>query len=202
MNVIVFDFDKTLTRNDTLYGFFSSCEENRLLKIFKSVLFFISAFLCKIKFISNTSLKKFGIFLYLRNLGEENLNLISRRYAKKIHFNDLYNRNQFITGKNKYFVVSASFSCYLKYCFPTTVTIVASELKIENGKILGLNKNCYSTHKVSMLNDLGVYHIDHLYTDSYSDYPMAMIANKITIIRNNHYTSIGSASEFRRFFKR
>ena len=64
--IIVFDFDKTLTFKDTLFGFYKIVNKNSSIFLIKRLLLLIGAFLYKFKIIDNDSLKSFGIFLFLK----------------------------------------------------------------------------------------------------------------------------------------
>jgi len=59
--IIVYDFDKTLTYKDTLYGFFKAVA-NRDIFYFPKLFIYISFMVfAKLGLISNTTLKEYGI---------------------------------------------------------------------------------------------------------------------------------------------
>ena len=64
--IIVFDFDKTLSYSDTLFGFFSSAGKKNIAHPFKIVIYLFTMLLTKFKILSNTYMKNIGIILFLR----------------------------------------------------------------------------------------------------------------------------------------
>ena len=113
--IVVFDFDKTLTYRDTLIGFFLLNRKNISYPI-KILIYIIVMFLVKFGLLANTHLKQIGIFLFLKGMNKIQLKSLARQYTKKIKFNKLFYEYDF-KSKNKIYIVSASFSEYLKHIF-------------------------------------------------------------------------------------
>ena len=82
--IIVFDFDKTLTKNDTIFGFYLYVTKKNLLFPFKIVLYVIIILLSKLKLINNTSLKKLGVLFFLSGLDIDFLKDKSKSYIPQI----------------------------------------------------------------------------------------------------------------------
>ncbi len=200
-SVIVYDFDKTLTYKDTLFGFFYSSVKNPLLLFPKLTIYMGSMVLAKFKVISNTRLKEIGIRVFLKGKSSHDISLLAQKYAKVIPFNKLYERFD-VDPKNRYFIVSASFQEYLYPLFSKDVHVIGSVLSYEKDKVCGLEFNCYKEKKVLALKKIGIDQIDLLYTDSYSDVALAKISKKIVIVDGDKLIEVGNIDEFKRYFNR
>lgn len=199
--IVVFDFDKTLTYNDTLIGFFTIVNKNDFLFILRLIIYLFYMVLTKIKFISNDTLKSIGVSLFLKGRDIEGIRKKAREYSKKIHFNNLYKRYDFNNLNDKIIIISASFQDYLLPLFPKNVEVIGSKLKIDNGKVVSLKSNCYSEKKVDALKEIGITEIDVLYTDSLSDLPLANISSSITVVSGNNCEKCITIDEFKNCFK-
>ncbi len=199
--IIVYDFDKTLTYKDTLFGFFYATIKNRLFGFPKLTIYIGSMIFAKFKIISNNRLKKIGIELFLKGKSSHDISLLSQKYARLIPFNKLYERFD-VDNKNRYFIVSASFQEYLYPLFSKDVHIIGSVLSYDGDKVSGLKFNCYKEKKVLALKKIGIEEIDLLYTDSYSDVALAKISKKIVIVDGDKLIEVGNIDEFKRYFNR
>ncbi len=62
--------------------------------------------------------------------------------------------------------------------------VIASKADMKTGKYTG--KNCYGEEKVvRMLSEVGHTHIDEFYSDSYSDSPLAKLADKAYLVQRD-----------------
>ena len=138
--IYVFDFDKTLTRNDTLFGFYIFVAKNERLFFSKLFIYFSFMVLHKLNIISNNFLKKTGVNIFLKNKNISDIKKISSEYSKTIKFNRLFHDFEFTRTDIDIYIVSASFNVYLSPIFPKSVTIISSDFLIENNKILSLQK--------------------------------------------------------------
>lgn len=61
--------------------------------------------------------------------------------------------------------------------------LIASKVDAQSGKFIG--ENCHGQEKVRRLADeYNISHIDRFYSDSYSDLPLAQIAEKAFLVKN------------------
>lgn len=199
--VIVFDFDKTLTYHDTLLDFYSEVSQKNFFYPFKLSLYYMLMVLGKFNLISNTKLKKIGIFLFLNGIHLSQLEIQAMNYSKKIKLNKLFKEFNFLTNESVY-VVSASFSIYLKPLFPKNVHVLGSEFVINKNIIKGLDYNCFKEKKAEILFNKGVSKINLLYTDSFNDYPLALISNKIVIMRGDKKHECEDLKSFMSYFNK
>ncbi|HET8804197.1 MAG TPA: HAD family hydrolase [Aequorivita sp.] len=181
--MIVFDFDKTLTDNDTLFGFYKEVHPKGLSFKLKQVALLFVAVAMKLKIIGNDHLKKAGIFLFLKGRSETGIREAAKRYAKNIKLNPIYDSDFLLASPSKRIIISASFDLYLKELFPEE-QIIGSTLHYKDGKVKGLKENAYGVQKNHMLKKLGVIEIDCLYTDSYSDKPLMDISKRVYLVRS------------------
>ena len=182
MMTIVFDFDKTLTDRDTLFGFYKLTNKPGFSYFIKRVLLLIAAICFKFKIISNNRLKKIGVSLFLKGKDKSFIDEKGRLYASSINLNKIYYNDYLQYSIRDRMVISASLIEYLKHKFPNE-KIFASSLKYsESKKVIGLEENLYAEQKRKFIEQKGIERIDILYTDSYSDKALMEISNKIFLI--------------------
>lgn len=192
--IAVFDFDKTLTYKDSLWGFYKYYSAGSWLGKIKLCVMFVLMVLHKLKMISNLQLKKAGIYLFLK--GEHYSVYVgkAKKYSKLIRTNKVY-ENEYCVYSEKY-VVSASLKEYLLPLFPDA-QVIAAEVAVNDGRICGIERNCYGVEKKRLLLEKGVCCIDHLYTDSISDLPLAEMAEDIYLVKSDDVVKCDSAEHFR-----
>lgn len=199
--IIVFDFDKTLTKKDTLLGFFLFAANKTFSFYFKAIYYCFLMGLTKLTFIKNEKLKSKGIQLFLSPLSRKKLKFKFENYHKTITYNSLYSNLDF-SEDAKYFVLSASFQDYIRPIFPKFVNVMGSTIKYKNNTAQGLLFNCYKEEKAQLLKTLNIEEIDILYTDSFSDFELAKMANEIIIVNNNRLIKCKNDQEFAAYFKK
>lgn len=199
--IVVYDFDKTLTYKDSLFGFFRFSSDKNIWYPFKLIFYVACMVLTKFNLIRNESLKLVGVLIFLKKVDSNMLRLRSNSYHQKIKFNKLYKELNFDQGID-YVIVSASFEDYLRPIFPDYVRVVGSQLAFSQRNGVSLGFNCYGDEKVKALIEQGVNHIDILYTDSYNDLPLAKIAKKIMVVDKDHIFPCQNINEFKTYFKK
>lgn len=190
--ICVYDFDKTLTENDTLLGFFLYGLKKSNINYLKVLIYFCVMIAARFKLISNFTLKNIGIKLFLKNLNAKERNEKFESYHKKIRFNSLFKNTNFSNLSNIY-IVSGSFEEYLRPIFPQNVIVIGSIIAEDYKTLLF---NCYEGDKIKALKNKGVYQIDVLYTDSISDVAMAKIAKKICYVKKDKILECNSYEIF------
>lgn len=182
--MIVFDFDKTMINNDSLFGFYRCTHKPGLVFSFKHFILLMIAIFYKLKLVSNSDLKRVGIMLFLRGRSKEELSIAAAKYKKKIKFNSIYSAKFLETPKAARLVVTASFEEYIRVLFPDD-QILGSRLSYKGNKVNGLEVNCYGKQKVALVKEIFLVElIDELYTDSYSDLPLMQISKKVHLVKN------------------
>lgn len=197
--IIVFDFDKTLSYSDTLFGFFSSASKKNITYPLKVFIYVFTMVLTKYKVLSNTELKRVGIALFLKGMSQSQLKIEALNYSKKIKLNTLYNEFDFLS-KDTIYIVSASFVDYLRPLFPSNVRVLGSKLMFQEETVVGLKENCFKAKKVDVLSKEGIEIIDVTYTDSYSDFSLAAISKKIIIVNGDKMHECENIEKFNSYF--
>ncbi len=195
--IIVYDFDKTLTTHDTLFGFFRHSAKKELLYFIKLPIYVICMVFAKMGVISNTKLKEIGVRFFLYGMQKDLLEQKAKSYKDKIIFNDLYKDIEYEKDA-QYFVVSASFEEYLKPIFPDFVTVIGSKLIYSENQVSGLLLNCYKEMKKELLKSIGVEKIGVLFTDSYSDIALATMSEKMVVVNREGLIECDNLELFKR----
>ncbi len=177
----VFDFDKTLYKNDSTVDFYFFClnKKKSILKYFPKQ--FLGFLLYKLKLKPKEYFKE-KFFLFLKSF--DNIDKMVSEFwsTRKGNF-----RNEILEKSNNYkIVISASPEFLLKdickelgidYC-------IATKVDKTTGK--SLSKNCKGQEKVKRLNDfISDYKIENFYTDSFSDKPLAMLAKNSYLVKKD-----------------
>ena len=181
---VVFDFDKTLTEKDTLFGFYE--EASRSVPVFKIKypFFILAAAAFKLGLISNLTLKKTGVWCYLNGLTRDEVKEVGETYAGRIELNNIYKEEFLKYSSEQVIIISASFEDYLKPLFPKH-RVVGSRLSYsKENRVNGVSVNMYGESKREWLQNHGVEKIDCLYTDSYSDKPLMDMAERTCFVKN------------------
>ena len=199
--IIVFDFDKTLTYKDTLFGFFKYAAKRNVFYPLKLLILYKSLVFSKLGILNNSQLKNIGIKLFLKNLDADDLKNKFLNFHKTITYNKLFYDLKYYKNTN-YYIVSASFQDYLRPIFPNPVFVLGSLIKYKNKKANCLAFNCFEEAKIDALKKLNITQIDVLYTDSYSDVALAKIAKQTVVVNGDKTTTCNSLQEFNQYFNK
>ena len=185
--VKVYDFDKTLTYNDTSMMFLFYCCNLLKMKNLRKSLIFLFAVLHKLTFITNTRFKELAFGLVFNGKNKYEINDISRSFFE-INDNIFNKLGNFISSdkaKHQY-VVTASPECYVRRYFKD-LTVIGTLFSFDlNDIYYGIKRNCYGVEKVRAINEYGILEIDEFYTDSLSDKPMMDISKRIFLVERDH----------------
>jgi phosphoserine phosphatase len=185
--VAVFDFDKTLTDRDTLFGFYRIAAAGDPLFHFKRLLLIAAGVFYKIGLIRNRTLKRIGIYLFLKGKTRDELELAAQSYSEQIELNDIYvNRFQKTDGEK--WIVSASPEIYLRHLFPGD-NVVGTTFTYSGNKVVGLEINMFGQEKKRFLGEIGITKIHKLYTDSISDKSLMDISENVYIVNQGQVIS-------------
>lgn len=175
----VYDFDETIYNGDSTVDFFLFCLKRHPVLIVFSFKIVFWGILMKFKIVSLDNFKqKFYLFLkYIKNIDKE-LNLFWKKHKDKIK--DFYINQKQETDV----IISASPEWLLEpICKELNVNLIASLVNKYTGKME--NKNCKGEEKVFRYKKLFNDKINKFYSDSYSDTPLAKIAQKAYMVKGN-----------------
>jgi HAD superfamily hydrolase (TIGR01490 family) len=188
MNLALFDFDGTITKNDSLIKFIRFAVGD--LK-FVFGLFILSPVLLayKIKLIPNFKAKQKMLSYFFKGLEEGKIKAIAEEYSlehldKIVRPSALEKIKWHQTLGHEVVVVSASIECWLKpWCDKHSINVLCTQLEMKNGVFTGnfASKNCYGKEKVNRIRiryNLASYDMIYSYGDSHGDKEMLDLADK------------------------
>lgn len=194
--IVVFDFDRTLTTFDTTLDFFQFCGRKKRLFMLKYYLYLFLWLLQKLDMISNLKLKNFGIKLFIQSYHAAEVNKLAEEFSSKIKLNQIYDYNFKNECSNaRVIVVSAAFEIYLKYLFPN-VEILGTSLLKNKERYVEINEHIYGENKKFKFLEKGISKIDRVYTDSKNDSSIVSMSGQCNLVINNEIKTITSNSSF------
>ena len=183
--IIVFDFDKTLTYEDSLNLLFKS-----RLNFITICFYVVLKILSKLKFIS-VEKEKLSMINILFKSDNERFKEACIEQASKIKLTPIMDiLREHVSKHNRVIVLSASSKYLLEAVFDNyKVEILGSEFLVENGKIIRFTQHPYDTNKIDTLKNHNITYIDDEYFDSSHDQCLKAIA------RNWHRVKDGKIVE-------
>ncbi|MEA2019179.1 MAG: HAD family hydrolase [Campylobacterota bacterium] len=194
MNLVLFDFDGTLTTKDSLDEFLKYSVGMK--KYMFNMLIFLPIFiLYKLKLIKNNIAKEKLFKLFFYGIDEMKFKNMAKKYSLEkldLILNDdrLSILKQHQKNNDRVVIVSASIECWLKpWCEKHNVELLSTKLKFIDNKFTGKfsTKNCYGNEKVNRIkNYLNISEYDTIYAygDSAGDYKMLELAQHKTFFTN------------------
>jgi len=186
--VVVFDFDKTLTTHDTILPFFVFCASKRPLRFLFLPLYYACKVLSKLGVITVQKEKELGLLL-LCPRGYDEFKVYAEEYAATlttdalngIYFSDF---RRYASSGARLVIASASFQEYLQHIFPNQEVIGSACRVSSDGRIQGLAHHPYKVEKACALKMAGIERIDVFYTDSAADMPVAEMSQTVKWIKD------------------
>ena len=187
-SIAFFDFDGTITKDDSLFKFIRFAVGDIKFIIGLLVLSPILT-LYKVKLIPNYKAKQKMLSWYFKSYSknefknaanEYSLNQIDSILRPKANEKLAWHKEQ----SHKIVIVSASIDCWLRpWCEKNGYELIATQLEIIEDVITGnfLTKNCYGQEKVNRIKEkynLKDYELIYAYGDSKGDKEMLSIADK------------------------
>lgn len=188
MKIAFFDFDGTITTDDSLLKFIRFVVGNfkfmQGLAVLSPVLF-----LYKLKVIPNYKAKQLMLSYFFKGMSEKSFTEVAKQYSlehiDKIVRKDAMKQIQWHHANgHRVVVVSASLECWLHpWCKKNGLELIGTKLEVLDGIITGrlLTKNCYGIEKVNRIKgkyNLEEYEYIYAYGDSSGDREMLSLANK------------------------
>ena len=186
--ISLFDFDGTITKDDSLIKFILFAAGN-VKFVFGIALLSPMLVAYKLKFIPNYKAKQYMLSYFFKGMSEEKFMRIANEYSLN-HIDTILRpkaMEKIVWHKeqgHKIVVVSASMECWLKpWCDKNELELIATKLEITNNKLTGkfASKNCYGPEKVNRIREiynLKDYERIYAYGDSKGDMEMLGIADK------------------------
>ncbi len=178
-NLALFDFDGTITTNDSLIKFIRFAVGD-VKFIFGMILLSPMLTVYKLKLIPNYKAKQYMLSYFFKGMSEEKFLQVANEYSlnqiktilrPKAIEKITWHKKQ----GHKIVIVSASIECWLKpWCDENNLNLIATKLEIKRNIITGkfLTKNCYGMEKVNRIQELyklSDYDYIYVYGDSHGD---------------------------------
>lgn len=189
--VVIFDFDKTLTYQDTLSGFYFEISREKSFRIIRHLIYFLFEAGYALKLISNDALKRAGVKLFLNGIPFDRYQSCCVKYGTKIQLNPTVLRLLRKREKEGYeiWILSASFEDYIKSAL--NVNVQGSKLQVDGGRVIGLESNNFGRIKRSfVLSHFKDRSVKEFYTDHVSDFEAASLAESVFMVRGNSIEEI------------
>lgn len=189
MQLALFDFDGTITTEDSLIQFIRFVVGDA--KFIGGMALLAPMLIAyKLKFIPNYKAKQYMFSHFFKGMSEEKFMQVANEYSLK-HIDTIILRpkamQRIVWHKeqgHKIVIVSASMECWLKpWCDKNDLDLIATKLEIQNGIVTGnfLTKNCYGVEKANRLKEsynLSEYDYIYAYGDSRGDKELLALADE------------------------
>jgi len=184
--MIITDFDKTLTKKDSLFLFYINVVFNaRLLRIIYLPVYILIMILNKLGLLSNNQLKAAGVYLFLKGLHRSEIEFVAQLYGSRIALNS-FGKELFLSVK-ECLVITASLKVYVTHAVPSSYKVLGSTLSYSSGEVVtGIKTNLYGHTKGITLskyckgNSFDVFYTDDIVADS----SVIPYAKSVKIIKN------------------
>ena len=188
MRIAFFDFDGTITKQDTLIKFIRFFVGD--MRFIVGILVLLPKFIAyKFNLVSNQYIKENITKYFFSNIDVAEFKTKAERFSLNnidilVRKNALKRIKWHQKNGHKVVIVSASIDYWLKpWCDKNHIDLIATKLEIKDNKITGRldNKNCFGGEKVRRI--MGKYRLsdyDYIYAygDSRGDYEMLQISSE------------------------
>lgn len=182
----VYDFDKTLTYDDTTMMFLFYCCNTLKQRNIKKLLIVIFAVFHKVRVFSNSKFKSLSYGLVFKGKKKQAIVDMSKAFVEENSdiFNLLGQRVRTNLEKQDY-IVTASPEFYVQMYFSNMI-VIGTTFRFDADEVFnGLKVNCYGKSKVIALKKAGVSGIDEFFTDSFSDMPVMKISKSVFLVKRD-----------------
>jgi len=187
-NIALFDFDGTITTDDSLIKFIRFAVGDTK-TLFGMILLSPMLILYKLKLITNYKAKEIMLSYFFKGINEKEFKKVAKEYSLN-HIDKIVRPKAMKKIKwhksqgHKVVIVSASIECWLKpWCDKNSLELIATQLEIKDNLMTGklLTKNCYGIEKVNRVKK--IYNLDdydyiYAYGDSRGDRELLALANE------------------------
>jgi len=188
MTLALFDFDGTITKDDSLLKFIRFVVGDFRF-VFGLVVLSPILVAYMLGLIPNYKAKQKMLSWFFKGMSKDGFFKVANEYSlahidKIVRPKAMEKINWHKAQGHQVVVVSASIDCWLRpWCDKNNIDLIATRLEIEDGKLTGkfATKNCYGIEKVNRIKktyNLSEYSFIYAYGDSSGDKEMLSIANE------------------------
>lgn len=188
MTIAFFDFDGTITTDDSLIKFIRFVVGDAK-TLWGMILLSPILVIYKLKLIPNYKAKQTMLSYFFKGMDEQEFKKVAQEYSLK--YIDTILRPKAMKKiawhkeqGHKVVIVSASIECWLKpWCDKNKLDLIATKIEIKNSFITGklLTKNCYGIEKanrIKEMHNLNSYEHIYAYGDSIGDKELLALAHE------------------------
>lgn len=188
MILALFDFDGTITTDDSLIKFIRFVVGD-IKTIWGMIFLSPMLIIYKLKLIPNYKAKQWLFSYFFKGMDKEEFEKKSEEYSLK-HIDTILRpkaMKKIIWHKNQghtVVIVSASIECWLKpWCDRNNLDLIATKIEIKEDGVTGkfLTKNCYGVEKANRVNknyQINKYEYIYAYGDSKGDKELLALADE------------------------
>jgi len=188
MNLALFDFDGTITKNDSLIKFIRFAIGD--IKFILGMIILSPMLIAyKLKLIQNDKAKEYMLSYFFKGMSKKQFIEISTDYSlnqlgKIIRPQAIKKIKWHKDRGDKVVIISASIECWLKpWCDKNKLELIATKLEMKENIITGKlsTKNCYGIEKVNRIKKIyNLNNFDYIYAygDSQGDKELLEIADE------------------------
>lgn len=187
-NITFFDFDGTITTDDSLIKFIRFVVGD-MKTLWGMTVLSPMLITYKLKFIPNYKAKEMMLSYFFKGMDEQQFKKVAEEYSLK-HVDTIIRQKAMETiawhkeQGHTIVVVSASIECWLKpWCDKNDLKLIATKIEMKDGMVTGklLTKNCYGiekTNRVKEAYNLRDYDYIYAYGDSRGDKELLELADE------------------------
>ena len=188
MKITFFDFDGTITTDDSLIKFIRYAVGD-IKTAWGMLLLSPMLITYKLKLIPNYKAKQRMLSYFFKGMDEQLFQKVAKEYSLKqidsiLRPKAIEKISWYKEQGHKVVVVSASIECWLKpWCDKNGLDLIATKIEIKDGIVTGklLTKNCYGIEKANRVHErynLSDYDHIHAYGDSRGDKELLELADE------------------------
>jgi 2-hydroxy-3-keto-5-methylthiopentenyl-1-phosphate phosphatase len=181
MKTVVFDFDGTLSYEDSMATLFN--REMHGWRAIYRLYYYLLKILSRLQIVT-VKCEKEQMIKILFNSNLSSFKSACKCLAKQFRLNPIFSKvGSYVLSGDRVIVMSASSIYFLEEIFKgNNVELIGMTFNVSGGKIIGIKKHPFYKEKVKCLKELGIEEIDEMFYDSHWDeclIPMCKVYYKI-----------------------
>lgn len=195
--VYAFDFDKTLTLEDSTLPFllFGTTGWKRLTR---RCFYYSTAVLVKLGLWTTAQHKQCWLSFYFRAWSKPSWQKRCSAFASTLAMHPLYKEIDWKRADRTYVILSASPVDWVRPFFPAEVFVFGSEVLFGPSGLEGISQELAGAAKLGPLQGMGIQKLEAFYTDHASDRPLAALAKQLYVVKGKEVIHCADMRSFDR----